>query len=77
MTGNSLTPAELEVAKLLADGLSDQEVVDRLGTSVHTVESHRDHVYAKAGLHNRAELARWTVARGHVPVAWTPRSDRE
>lgn len=77
MTGDSLTPAELEVAKLLADGLSDQEIADRLGISIHTVQNHRDHIFAKLGFHNRTELARWAVAMGHVPVAWTPRPDRE
>jgi predicted ATPase/DNA-binding CsgD family transcriptional regulator len=50
---------ELEVARLVADGLANKAIAAQLHLSVRTVESHVRHVLAKAGLTNRTQLAKW------------------
>jgi DNA-binding CsgD family transcriptional regulator/tetratricopeptide (TPR) repeat protein len=54
----ALTTSELAVARLVADGLTNREVADRLFVSPHTVNSHLRHVFAKLGINSRVELAR-------------------
>ena len=54
----SLTAAELAVARLVAEGLTNREVADRLFISPHTVNSHLRHIFAKVDVTSRVELAR-------------------
>jgi DNA-binding CsgD family transcriptional regulator len=58
-----LSTRELEVVRLVADGLANKAIAMQLHLSVRTVESHVRHVLAKAGLSNRTQLAKW--AREH------------
>src|SRR5262245_9219221 len=53
----SLTPTELTVVKLVAEGLSNQQVAERLFVAPRTVGTHLTHVYAKLGIATRTELA--------------------
>jgi predicted ATPase/DNA-binding CsgD family transcriptional regulator len=53
----SLTRAESEVASLVAIGLSNQEIADRLFVSTNTVKTHLSHVYAKLQTHSRSGVA--------------------
>ncbi len=53
----ALTDAERRVADLVAGGLANREVAERLYLSRYTVETHLKHVYAKLGVSSRAELA--------------------
>ncbi|MEV7044221.1 LuxR C-terminal-related transcriptional regulator [Amycolatopsis sp. NPDC051061] len=59
----ALTPTELEVVKLAAEGCTNPEIGTRLFMSRGTVKTHLAHVYAKLGIANRTELA--TVAAAH------------
>jgi predicted ATPase/class 3 adenylate cyclase/DNA-binding CsgD family transcriptional regulator len=59
----SLTPTELDVIRLVADGLANQDIATRLFVSPRTVQSHLTHVYAKLGVASRLQLAH--EARGH------------
>jgi DNA-binding CsgD family transcriptional regulator len=52
----ALTPREMEVARLAADGMSSRELAERLGISVRTVDNHLGTVYAKLGVSTREEL---------------------
>ncbi len=52
-----LTDRELEVLTLVAEGLSNREVGERLGVSARTVETHLTHVYRKLGASSRTEAA--------------------
>jgi non-specific serine/threonine protein kinase len=54
-----LSTRELEVAGLVAEGLSNKAIASRLHLSVRTVESHVRHALAKVGLDNRTQLATW------------------
>jgi DNA-binding CsgD family transcriptional regulator len=52
-----LTPAEQRVVELAAQGRSNKEIARELFVSVHTVEVHLSHAYAKLGVRSRAQLA--------------------
>jgi predicted ATPase/DNA-binding NarL/FixJ family response regulator len=60
---DSLTPTELDVVRLVVDGLSNPEVGSRLFMSRGTVKTHLSHVYAKLGVANRTELAAFATTR--------------
>lgn len=51
-----LTPAEGGVAELVAAGMSNRAVAERLGLSPHTVSDHLRHVYVKLDVHSRLRL---------------------
>jgi DNA-binding CsgD family transcriptional regulator/tetratricopeptide (TPR) repeat protein len=53
-----LTPSEQRVVELAVEGLSNKEIAARLVVTVHTVEVHLSHAYAKLGVRSRAQLAR-------------------
>ncbi len=60
---DSLTPAELKVVRLVAEGLTNKEIAGALHLSRLTVETHLKHVFAKLGLSCRAALAAHVVRR--------------
>jgi DNA-binding CsgD family transcriptional regulator len=53
----SLTPTELDVVRLVQDGLGNKEIAARLFISHRTVQTHLTHVYTKLGLASRVQLA--------------------
>lgn len=53
-----LTDAEQEITLLLLLGVTNQEIADRRGTSVNTVQNQVASIYEKVGVHSRAELSR-------------------
>lgn len=53
----SLTPSELQVVRLVAEGLSNPKIGERLFMSRRTVQTHLKHVFAKLGVTSRTELA--------------------
>jgi DNA-binding NarL/FixJ family response regulator len=61
-----LTPRELEVVRLVAQGLSNPEIAERLVLSEHTVHRHLANVLSKLGLSSRAAAAAWAARRGLV-----------
>lgn len=58
----TLTSSELRVARLVAEGLTNREVANRLYLSPHTVDSHLRHSFNKLGVSSRVELTRWILA---------------
>jgi DNA-binding NarL/FixJ family response regulator len=61
MTTATLTPREWEVANLIAQGLTNDEIAERLGMSIHTCRAHLREMMLKLDLHNRTKLARWVL----------------
>lgn len=59
MTGglDTLTPREREVLELVAEGLSNTEIGERLGTEVKTVKTHLGNLYQKLHVSNRTQAA--------------------
>jgi DNA-binding CsgD family transcriptional regulator len=57
-----LTAREFEVARLIADGLTNPEIADQLSISPKTASAHVEHILAKLGVTRRAEIAAWTAA---------------
>jgi len=53
----SLTPAELDVIRLVSEGLANNDIATRLFVSPRTVQTHLTHVYTKLGLTSRVQLA--------------------
>lgn len=60
----SLTPREREVLLLVADGLTNREIGDRLDISPRTVETHRERVMGKLRIRTVAGLTRFVVQHG-------------
>ena len=61
-----LTPRELEVTKLIAEGLTSEEIAEVLAIAKSTVNRHRDNILEKLGMRNRVELTRYAIKRGLV-----------
>jgi DNA-binding NarL/FixJ family response regulator len=61
-----LTPREIEIVKLVAEGYSSDEIAEALVISKKTVEHHRSHVLEKLGMRDRVELTRYAIRRGLV-----------
>ncbi len=62
-----LTARQLQVARLVAEGLGNREVAERLGLRDRTVESHLDHIYTQLELGSRSALTRVIVEAGLLP----------
>lgn len=65
-SGADLTARELEVLKLIAEGRTKGEIVDKLFTSKRTTETHRQNIIAKTQTKNTAALIKLAVSRGLI-----------
>ena len=61
-----LTPRELEVLQLIAEGEPNKAIAAELGISVKTVEKHRNHLMQKLDIHDTASLTRYAIAEGII-----------
>jgi DNA-binding NarL/FixJ family response regulator len=61
---DELTPREAEVLALVATGLSNAEIADRLFLSQATVKTHINHIFAKTGVRDRAQAVHYAYANG-------------
>ena len=52
-----LSPRELEVATLVAEGLTNHHIAKELSLSIRTIETHLSHVFAKLGVTSRVMVA--------------------
>lgn len=59
-----LTPRELEVLSLTAEGLTSKEIGRHLGISPRTADVHRTHLIHKLGLRNRVEAVHYALTTG-------------
>lgn len=67
-TKDVLTPREQEVLKLIAEGLTNQEIADTLVLSLKTVQTHRAHIMEKLNFHDRTELVKYAIKKGVISV---------
>ena len=65
-TDINFTEREINVLKLIADGLTNQEIADKLYLSRRTVESQREALISKTGTKNSASLVRFAMRNGYV-----------
>jgi DNA-binding NarL/FixJ family response regulator len=61
----TLSKRELEVADLVAAGLTDREIAARLVISPRTAESHVQHILTKLGFRSRSQIAAWVATRAN------------
>ncbi|HEV3217722.1 MAG TPA: response regulator transcription factor [Vicinamibacterales bacterium] len=62
----TLTPREIEIVKMMAEGLRNRAIGDRLGISEGTVKVHLHNVYEKLGLDGRLELVLYAKQKGVI-----------
>lgn len=67
-----LTSRELEIMVLITQGLSNQQIADRLFLAINTVKSHTRRIYHKIGASSRAETVIWAIQHGY----FTPDNDQ-
>lgn len=60
-TPSALTSRELEVATLVAEGLTNRQIADRLVISERTAQNHVQHILTKLGFASRSQIAAWTA----------------
>ena len=63
-----LTPREREVLELVAEGMSNRAIAERLGNSEHTVKFHVSSLLGKLGAATRAELVAIAIRRGLIMI---------
>lgn len=61
-----LTKREREIIKLIADGMTNQEIADRLFISPRTVDTHRSNIMQKLDVKNTAALVRFALEKGII-----------
>jgi DNA-binding NarL/FixJ family response regulator len=61
---SGLTTRQAEVARLVAEGLTNAEVAERLFISHRTVTTHLENIYRELGLGSRTALTRYVIERG-------------
>ena len=61
---DELTPREAEVLGLIAEGLTNAEIAERLVVSAATVKTHVNHIFAKAGVRDRAQAVVYAYSHG-------------
>jgi two-component system, NarL family, response regulator NreC len=65
---NVLTSREQEVLVLIAEGLTNAEIADKLVISAKTVDRHRDNIMEKLNLHSRVDLVKYAIKKGLIEI---------
>ncbi len=61
-----LTPREVEILQLIAEGYPNKGIAAHLGITLKTVGNHREHIMAKLDLHDAAGLTRYAIRTGII-----------
>jgi DNA-binding NarL/FixJ family response regulator len=69
---SDLTVREREVLTLIAEGLCNKEIADRLYIGTRTIETHRERLMRKLNIHSIAGLTRFAVSHGLITVPGLP-----
>ena len=65
---DDLTPREREVLVLIAEGLTNAEIAEKLVISVKTVDRHRENTMRKLDLHSRVSLVKYAIKMGLIEL---------
>lgn len=65
---DELTPREQEVLVLIAEGLTNAEIAEKLVISVKTVDRHRENIMRKLDMHNRISLVKYALKTGLIEL---------
>ena len=63
---NELSGREIEIIELVAEGLTNQEIAERLTISKRTVDNHVSNIFTKTGAKNRVALLNWAMDNGKI-----------
>ncbi len=63
---DTLSDREREILKLIAEGLTNREIADKLYLSIKTVQAHRANLMRKLGMHDRTELVKYAIRKGII-----------
>jgi DNA-binding CsgD family transcriptional regulator len=63
---SDLSERELEIIELVAIGLTNQEIAQRLTISKRTVDNHVSNIFTKTGAKNRVALLNWAMDQGKI-----------
>lgn len=66
LTESPLTPREIEVIKLIAEGKSSKEIAELLYLSFRTIQNHRTKIMKKLNLRKSADLIKYAIQKGYV-----------
>ena len=65
---SGLTDREVQIIKLLSDGLSNQKIANKLGISHRTVDTHRTNIMQKVKVKNVAELVKYAIVNNLIEI---------
>lgn len=68
---HALTPRELQIAELIAEGLSNAQIARNLQIAKRTVDAHVRNILAKGRFVSRTQIAAWVAEREHWPDAFS------
>lgn len=66
---NPLTRSELEIVRLIGQGLTTKEIASQRHLSFHTVITHRRNIFKKVGVSNVSELVMYAIRKGIIPTS--------
>ncbi len=64
----NLTKREVEVIKMIAEGLKTKDIAEKLFISTRTVETHKTNIYHKLEIHNSAQLIRYAIKNSLITI---------
>jgi DNA-binding NarL/FixJ family response regulator len=67
--GQSLTGREHQVLTLIAEGMHNREIAERLAIRAKTVSRHRENIMGKLNLHDRVDLVKYAIEKGIISVS--------
>lgn len=67
-----LTKREVEILRYIAEGMTNQEIADKLFLSIRTVNTHRTNIMLKLNIHDTARLVRYAIEHGIVSSSVKP-----
>lgn len=61
-----LSPREIEITRLIAEGLTNKQIAEKLYLSIHTIHTHRKNIMKKLGIKSASELVRYAISVGII-----------